>query len=99
MTCAESSRTAVERGPVRVAHVAQPYRWLLRRPPTTEPGAEVFSYAGVVQPILIAFIVLSAVEIPILDLILAHTLPSLRKVVLGSALLARVRQHLTTPAC
>lgn len=61
------------------------YRWLLRRPPTAEPGAEVFSYVGVVQPILIAFIVLSAVEIPIFDLILRHTLPwpSVRKVMLA----------------
>lgn len=61
------------------------FRWLLRRPPTTEPGAEVFGYVGVVQPILIAFIVLSAVEIPIFDLILRHTLPwsSVRKVVLA----------------
>ncbi|WP_233562871.1 hypothetical protein [Micromonospora musae] len=58
------------------------YRWLLRRPPTREPGAEVFSYVGVVKPILIAFIVLSAVEIPIFDVILAHTLPSARKIVL-----------------
>ncbi|NES14172.1 hypothetical protein G3554_17755 [Micromonospora sp. PPF5-17] len=61
------------------------YRWLLRRPPTTEPGGEVFSYVGVVRPILIAFIVLSAVEIPIFDLILRHTLPwpSVRQVVLA----------------
>lgn len=59
------------------------YRWLLRRPPTQEPGAEVFSYVGVVKPILIAFIALSAVEIPIFDLILQHTLPPARKVVLA----------------
>ncbi|MGW5667805.1 hypothetical protein [Micromonospora sp. NPDC003776] len=61
------------------------FRWLLRRPQTTEPGAEVFGYVGVVQPILIAFIVLSAVEIPIFDLILRHTLPwpSVRTVVLA----------------
>ncbi|WP_243709782.1 hypothetical protein [Micromonospora sp. 15K316] len=59
------------------------YRWLLRRPPTREPGAEVFGYVGVVKPILIAFIVLSAVEIPIFDVILAHTLPSARKIVLA----------------
>ncbi|MCW3842094.1 hypothetical protein ONA70_18505 [Micromonospora yasonensis] len=61
------------------------YRWLLRRPPTREPGAEAFGYVGVVQPILLAFIVLSAIEIPIFDLILRHTLPwpSVRKVVLA----------------
>ncbi|MFC7550372.1 hypothetical protein [Plantactinospora sp. GCM10030261] len=57
------------------------FRWVLRRP-AAEPGAETFSYTGVVAPMLWAFIVLSTVEIPILDLILKHTLgwPSLRKV-------------------
>ncbi|MGR6317042.1 hypothetical protein Q2K19_07785 [Micromonospora soli] len=50
-------------------------RWLLRRPPALEPGAVPFGYVGVVKPILIAFIVLSAIEIPIFDLILQHTLP------------------------
>ncbi|MFG2053784.1 hypothetical protein ACGFI9_07095 [Micromonospora sp. NPDC048930] len=81
-----------ERSPVALLRIAVAYeigmwrslyRWLLRRPPTTEPGAQVFSYVGVVKPILIAFIVLSAVEIPIFDVILAHTLPSARKVVLA----------------
>ncbi|MEU5722875.1 hypothetical protein [Micromonospora sp. NPDC047738] len=50
-------------------------RWLLRRPPALEAGAAAFSYVGVVQPILVAFIVLSAIEIPIFDLILRHTVP------------------------
>ncbi|SCF37991.1 hypothetical protein GA0074695_6334 [Micromonospora viridifaciens] len=50
-------------------------RWLLRRPPAVEPGAVAFSYVGVVKPILGAFIVLSAIEIPIFDLILRHTVP------------------------
>jgi hypothetical protein len=58
------------------------YRWLLRRPRTTEPGAEAFDYAGAVKPILLAFIILSAVEIPIFDVILQHTLPSARTAVL-----------------
>ncbi|MFU8852988.1 hypothetical protein ACNAW0_18660 [Micromonospora sp. SL1-18] len=48
-------------------------RWLLRRPPALEPGAAAFSYVGVVKPILGVFIVLSTIEIPILDLILRHT--------------------------
>lgn len=60
-------------------------RWLLRRPPAVEPGAAAFSYVGVVKPILITFIALSAVEIPIFELILRHTLPwpSVRHTVLA----------------
>ncbi|MFD2766800.1 hypothetical protein [Micromonospora eburnea] len=50
-------------------------RWLLRRPPALEPGAAAFSYVGVVKPILGVFIALSTIEIPILDLILRHTVP------------------------
>ncbi|MFU8870813.1 hypothetical protein [Micromonospora sp. SL4-19] len=50
-------------------------RWLLRRPPAVEPGAASFSYVGVVKPILVTFIALSAIEIPIFDLILRHTVP------------------------
>ena len=45
------------------------YRWILRRPVAPEDEA-AFSYAGVVTPLLIVFIVVSAIEIPILDLIL-----------------------------
>ncbi|MFC6023352.1 hypothetical protein ACFP2T_45265 [Plantactinospora solaniradicis] len=45
------------------------YRWILRRPVAPE-GTVAFSYAGVVTPLLIVFIVVSAIEIPILDLIL-----------------------------
>ncbi|RZU73104.1 hypothetical protein EV384_1501 [Micromonospora kangleipakensis] len=51
------------------------YRWLLRRPLALAPEAEAFSYVGVVKPILGAFIALSAIEIPIFDLILRHTVP------------------------
>lgn len=51
------------------------FRWALRRPLTLHPGAEAFSYAGVVKPIFGVFIGLSAIEIPILDLILSRTVP------------------------
>ncbi|MEV4757538.1 hypothetical protein AB0J86_20835 [Micromonospora sp. NPDC049559] len=51
------------------------FRWVLRRPGTDQPDAEPFSYLGVVRPILIMFIVLSAVEIPIFDLIVSHLVP------------------------
>ncbi|WP_319459127.1 hypothetical protein [Micromonospora sp. RTP1Z1] len=50
-------------------------RWLLRRPLVVAPGAEAFSYVGVVKPILGVFIGLSAIEIPIFDLIIRHTVP------------------------
>jgi hypothetical protein len=51
------------------------YRWLLRRPPAPDPGTEPFGYVGVVKPMLIVFIVVSAVEIPLLDLIISRTVP------------------------
>lgn len=51
------------------------YRWLLRRPVASPPGAETFSYVGVVKPILGVFIALSAIEIPIFDLIISRTVP------------------------
>ncbi|MEU4481640.1 hypothetical protein AB0F68_26785 [Micromonospora sp. NPDC023966] len=60
-------------------------RWLLRRPYRMAPGAETFGYAGVVQPILGVFIALSTIEIPVLDLILRHTVdwPTVRQVAIG----------------
>ncbi|MEE6262927.1 hypothetical protein [Plantactinospora sonchi] len=51
------------------------FRWVLRRPVSYPPGAVTFSYLGVVRPILVMFIVLSAVEIPIFDLIIARLVP------------------------
>lgn len=46
------------------------FRWILRRPLAPTPGAAVFGYAGVVTPIFGVFIGLSAIELPILHLIL-----------------------------
>lgn len=51
------------------------YRWVLRRPLPREAGTEDFGYSGAVTPILTVFIVLSVIEIPVLDLILRHVLP------------------------
>lgn len=52
------------------------YRWIvLRRPAGVGPGDAAFGYVGVVKPILGIFIGLSALEVPILDLILRHTVP------------------------
>lgn len=61
------------------------FRWVLRRPPSYPPGTRTFSYLGVVKPILIAFIALSAVEIPIFDLIVSRLVPwsPARWIVLG----------------
>ncbi|GAB1690284.1 hypothetical protein [Krasilnikovia sp. M28-CT-15] len=87
------------------------YRWIFRKPLRLEPGARVFSYIGVVKPILWAFIVLSAVEIPIFDLILQHVLPweGLRRTVLvlgvygllwmiGLMAMLRIHPHVAGPA-
>ena len=51
------------------------YLWLRRKPPATGPGDEAFSYLGVVKPILGVFIGLSAVELPIFDLIIRKVVP------------------------
>lgn len=46
------------------------FRWILRRPIPVGPGVERFGYVGAVKLILGAFIAVSAVEIPILDLMI-----------------------------
>jgi hypothetical protein len=46
------------------------FRWILRRPVPVEPGTRRFGYLGAVKMILIAFIVVSAIEIPILELMI-----------------------------
>ncbi|GAB1645869.1 hypothetical protein [Krasilnikovia sp. MM14-A1259] len=86
-------------------------RWILRRPLPLEAGAKPFSYLGAVNAILWAFIVLSAVEIPIFDLILRHVLPweHLRRTVLvlgiygllwmiGLMAMLRMHPHVAGPA-
>lgn len=52
------------------------YRWLFRRP-RVPAGASAFSYHSPILTILVIFIVLSAVEIPIVDLIV-HDWPWVR---------------------
>lgn len=52
------------------------YRWIFRRP-RVPAGASAFSYHGPVVTILAIFIVLSAIEIPIVDLIV-HPWPWVR---------------------
>ncbi|MDI6101131.1 hypothetical protein QLQ12_21180 [Actinoplanes sp. NEAU-A12] len=58
------------------------FRWILRRPVPVEPGTLRFAYAGAVKMILIAFIAVSAIEIPILDLMIPWE--PVRIVVLGA---------------
>ena len=52
------------------------YRWLFRRPRVPR-GASGFTYHSPIQTILVIFIVLSAIEIPIVDLIV-HDWPWIR---------------------
>ncbi|GAB3957207.1 hypothetical protein [Micromonospora vulcania] len=51
------------------------YVWARRRPLSLAPGDDPFGYLGVVRPILGIFIALSAVEIPIFDLIVSNVVP------------------------
>lgn len=46
------------------------FRWILRRPRATEPGARTFGYTRTVAPVLFAFIGVSAVELPVLHFLL-----------------------------
>ena len=46
------------------------YRWIFRRPLRLEPGAATFGYSDIVMPAFIGFIVVTAIEIPVLHLIL-----------------------------
>jgi hypothetical protein len=50
------------------------FLWVARRP-VERHGGEAFGYLGVVKPILGVFLVLSVVEIPVLDLIVKHVIP------------------------
>ncbi|MFI5492407.1 hypothetical protein [Actinoplanes sp. NPDC051859] len=51
------------------------FHWARRKPVTLAPDEEAFGYLGVVKPILGVFLVLSVVEIPVLDLIIKHVVP------------------------
>jgi hypothetical protein len=51
------------------------YLWLRGRHRRPVPGRQPFGYVGVIKPILWVFIVLSAVEIPIFDLIVKNVVP------------------------
>lgn len=59
------------------------YRWIFRRPAPVPPGSVPFTYSGAVTTVLTAFIVVSAIEIPILDLLLPWTIARIISVVVG----------------
>ncbi len=75
-------------------------RWVLRRPVGVGPGGVAFGYAGAVTPLLVVFIGVSAVEIPILHLMLPWQTARYIALALGAygllwmiGLLAAVRVH------
>ena len=51
------------------------YRWITRRSVELAPGDMAFGHAGPVKPIFAVFIVLSALEIPIVDLVVSRVVP------------------------
>lgn len=83
------------------------YRWIFRRPVPIEPGAQRFTYHRAVNLILGAFLVVSAIEVPILHLMLPWDGVRLTALAIGVygliwmvGLLAtmRVHQHLVGPS-
>jgi len=59
------------------------YQWLFRRPLVRETGAKTFGYARLQTPVLIAFMVVSAIEVPILHLVLPWRTVQVISLVLG----------------
>ncbi|WBB70716.1 PH domain-containing protein [Micromonospora sp. WMMD812] len=57
------------------------YRWIFRRPEKLRPGDRTFGYTGAVMTLMWVFIIVSAIEIPILELIVPWELVS--NIVLG----------------
>lgn len=73
----EKVRHGIERGSaMELAGYRSIWRWMTRQPYVPE-GASGFSYDKPIRTILVVFIVLSAVEIPLIDL-LVHGIPWLR---------------------
>lgn len=74
---AEKMRHGIRRGSeMELAGYRSIWRWMSRQPYVPD-GANGFSYDKPVRTILVVFIVLSAVEIPLIDL-LVHRIPWLR---------------------
>jgi hypothetical protein len=60
------------------------YRWITRRRPGLEDGGEAFGYASAVTPILWAFIILSAIEIPVFHLLVPWPTVRLIGLIIGA---------------
>lgn len=67
-------------GPIRTAVAFEAgvwrslWRWIARRPRSSDPGGVTFGYAAPVQPLIWVFIGVSAVEVPVVHFILPwHT--------------------------
>jgi hypothetical protein len=59
------------------------FRWIFRRPVPVPPGTQQFHYSGAVTMVLTAFIVVSALEIPILELILPWEVARIISLIVG----------------
>jgi hypothetical protein len=69
--CLPSSRSRYRQAALYEAGIWRSlYRWLTRRPRSTDRNAALFGYTSQATPIPVAFIALSALEIPILSLLL-----------------------------
>jgi Bacterial PH domain len=65
-TAARLARTALR---YELAMWRSLFRWTARRP-AVPAGGTAFAYAGVITPVLLAFIVVSAIEVPVFHLLL-----------------------------
>ena len=99
---ADKLRYGIRRGAeLEMAGYRSIWRWITRAPHVPD-GASGFSYDKPIRTILVVFIVLSAVEIPLIDL-LVHGIPWLRwpLIVLGVwgvvTMLGMLLGHLTRP--
>lgn len=59
------------------------YRWLFRRRRILEPEGHAFGYTSVVMPLLLAFIGVSAIELPIVHFIVPWTGPRIAFDIIG----------------
>src|SRR5262245_13932528 len=76
------------------------YRWVFRRRRKLEPDGTAFGYTGTTMPVLLAFIGVSAIEIPILHWLLPWRTVQIISLVIGGygllwmlGLLASLRVH------
>ncbi|HCT76506.1 MAG TPA: hypothetical protein DGT23_07940 [Micromonosporaceae bacterium] len=60
------------------------YRLVFRRPRATGPNAQAFTYADILKPVLIGFIVVSVIEIPIAHMLLPWKTAQIISIILGA---------------